>query len=231
MGIQCPVGSYMNWLKDSDFVAPTCPVCSSEFQESSPSVRLTCFDIIHPTCLEHYASQLPAHTAQAGYTCPKCSQPIIPHEDDNSDLAITLRDVLGAQDWAQSFLSDSNRGVPAMGSSKAAGMSSPGHAGNPGEPSSNRTVAFGSVPISRKTVVDDDDKPNFSEVDADEAEHKYKRRGVMQLLVALGLVTPGQGGHVLNSKRLVIVFLVVSVVLLFWVLFKSASMPAEENAV
>lgn len=225
---KCPVGSYLNWLKDSEFEIPKCNVCSTEFTDSAPTVRLTCLHILHPACLEHHASQFPAHTAQAGYGCPQCSKPIVPPDSDQTDLAQALRDVLAAQEWAQAFVGDSKRNS-SLSFKPQSGVKSDdlkGHAGNPPDASRGTTVVLN--PVSRKSVADDsDDNHDYGAEDADEAEHKYRRRGVMQLLVTLGLLTPGQGGHILNSKRLVLVFLVLSLVMLFWVLFKSASTPTD----
>jgi len=225
----------LEWLKDSDFEVPKCIVCSEEFGDS-PTVRLTCFHILHPACLEHYASQFPAHTAQAGYGCPKCTKPIIPASTDQTDLANTLRDVLATQEWAKSFLVDPERdsnsmfkNLPRQPESGLCPEPGKGHAGNPGDSAPGRIpFGFGNT-VSRKVAVDRDDSSDYG-IDSDEAENKYRRRGMMQLLVALGLVTPGQGGHILNSKRLVIVFLAFSLILLFWVLFKSASLSEEDPA-
>jgi len=188
---------------------------------------------LHPACLEHFASQFPAHTAQAGYGCPKCTKPIIPPSTDQTDLANTLRDVLGAQEWAKPFLNDNSdtvfKSLPRQPESGLSPEPGKGHAGTPGDSAPGR-IPFGFAnPVSRKVAVDRDDVSDYG-IDSDEAENKYRRRGMMQLLVALGIVTPGQGGHILNSKRLVVVFLVLSLILLFWVLLKSASLSEEDPA-
>jgi hypothetical protein len=96
---------------------------------------------------------------------------------------------LAAQEWAQSFVGDPKRANNSLPFKNQPGKSpeaadSQGHAGNAGD---TRTT-FVSNPVSRKSVADDgDDTPDY-DVDPDAAEHKYRRRGVMQLLVTLGLL-------------------------------------------
>lgn len=217
----CHIATYKEFLSDSESRKLTCPVCEGGFEDSSPSIRLTCFHVLHPICLSHHASTFPPHTAQAGYTCPVCSVPIIPPESDKSELALIIRDILATQDWAQPFLSKSNTN-PLTSTPK---INSP--VASPSTPTTGeRDFAF--TPISRKSALSGKDIVDPSHIDADDPEHKYRRRGLTQLLVALGLITPGQGGHALNSKRLIFVFLIISTILLFWVLIKSSSPTVED---
>ena len=44
------------------------------------------------------------------------------------------------------------------------------------------------MPVSRKVAQADGDESAVEIYDTDEPENKYRRRGVMQLLVALGIV-------------------------------------------
>lgn len=93
-------------------------------------------------------------------------------------MANTLRDVLEVQDWTKAFLS----GGESSSSSNLNGIQSPIIDNSDG---SGRDP-FTFTPISRKAGAKDDG--NDLVYDTDDAENKYRRRGMMQLLVALGIV-------------------------------------------
>eukprot|EP01103_Thecamoeba_quadrilineata_P007038 TRINITY_DN16819_c0_g1_i1.p1 TRINITY_DN16819_c0_g1~~TRINITY_DN16819_c0_g1_i1.p1 ORF type:complete len:250 (-),score=39.26 TRINITY_DN16819_c0_g1_i1:98-847(-) len=75
----CLVKTYLEWLQNCESDVQTCSLCKGVIT-SDNSIRLTCLDLFHPTCLDAHAASFPSHTAQAGYTCPNCSKPIIPSD-------------------------------------------------------------------------------------------------------------------------------------------------------
>lgn len=124
---QCIVRSYLQWLQDSDY-DPSCRLCGKVLGDESagPCIRLVCYggypvltfdvfssatltlwlptDVMHWSCLDKYARQLPANTAPAGYTCPVCSGPVFPANNVVSPVADCLKQVLAQVNWARAGL-------------------------------------------------------------------------------------------------------------------------------
>ncbi|KAI0237174.1 Zinc finger protein-like 1 [Lamellibrachia satsuma] len=102
---RCIVQSYLQWLQDSDY-EPLCKLCNRSLSDDAagPCVRLICYDVFHWGCLDHYARQLPANTAPAGYTCPLCKSCIFPANNLVSPVADTLRELLSKVNWARAGL-------------------------------------------------------------------------------------------------------------------------------
>ena len=92
---------------------------------------------------------------------------------------------MATQDWAQPFLSKSNTNSLHISTPKLnSPVASPSHPSTP--TTGERDFAF--TPISRKSALSGKDIVDPSHIDADDPEHKYRRRGLTQLLVALGLM-------------------------------------------
>eukprot|EP01132_Coremiostelium_polycephalum_P004294 gene4294-5369_t len=104
----CHIGSYVSWLNDSDFEEPLCGICKGDINSES-SIRLCCYHLFHPECIDVFAASLPATTAQAGYACPKCNKPIIPSSDRTDPLAQSIRKAFSYSQWAEVLLGTSNK--------------------------------------------------------------------------------------------------------------------------
>lgn len=68
------------------------------------SFFLLCLDVFHKECLNDWASQLPPHTAPAGYKCPVCFKPVFPAANLVSPVADHLRENLAVFPWARTGL-------------------------------------------------------------------------------------------------------------------------------
>jgi hypothetical protein len=101
----CIVQSYVQWLQDSEYQA-ICLLCKNLLKDE-PTVRLICYDVFHWSCLDKYASELPATTAPAGYQCPKCKECIFPPSNLVSPVVDILRNKLEATSWARVGLGQS----------------------------------------------------------------------------------------------------------------------------
>ncbi|XP_078586129.1 zinc finger protein-like 1 homolog, partial [Branchiostoma floridae x Branchiostoma japonicum] len=108
---KCIVQSYLQWLQDSDY-NPQCSLCGGALADGDV-VRLICYDVFHWSCLNNvfhwsclnsYAQKLPANTAPAGYTCPKCNSGIFPPPNMVSPVADNLRSWLSQVNWARAGL-------------------------------------------------------------------------------------------------------------------------------
>eukprot|EP00741_Cyanophora_paradoxa_P004924 tig00000849_g4778.t1 len=128
----CVVRSYLEWVQDSEYEWPQkCPVCQQALEESADpanptTIRLMCRDVFHVACLDKYAAQFPAHTAPAGYVCPrhpKCATPILPPPEAKSLLATTIRNHVAGAKWAQSLSSASGTSAAASEASLGASPS------------------------------------------------------------------------------------------------------------
>lgn len=95
-------------------------------------------------------------------------------------MANTIRDVLETQDWAKSFLRKGDQN----GTTDMSGI----QRSNNKELGSNLSTREFTMPVSRKVVQQDGENESVEIYDTDDPENKYRRRGVMQLLVALGIV-------------------------------------------
>eukprot|EP01089_Gocevia_fonbrunei_P023029 TRINITY_DN9537_c0_g1_i1.p1 TRINITY_DN9537_c0_g1~~TRINITY_DN9537_c0_g1_i1.p1 ORF type:complete len:273 (+),score=29.27 TRINITY_DN9537_c0_g1_i1:32-850(+) len=94
----CIIGTYVQWLQDPDYEQPYCEICKDEITPDNV-IRLLCFHMLHPECLDLHASSFPANTAQAGFTCPTCTTPIVPTRPGNSDLSQILLKHLEQASW------------------------------------------------------------------------------------------------------------------------------------
>ncbi|KAI8481490.1 Zinc finger protein-like 1 [Branchiostoma belcheri] len=99
---KCIVQSYLQWLQDSDY-SPQCNLCGGALADGDV-VRLICYDVFHWSCLNSYAQTLPANTAPAGYTCPKCNSGVFPPPNMVSPVADTLKTWLSQVNWARAGL-------------------------------------------------------------------------------------------------------------------------------
>ncbi|KAG5671406.1 hypothetical protein PVAND_001604 [Polypedilum vanderplanki] len=103
---KCVIQSYLQWLKDSDYDS-TCSLCGIDL-ESEDCIRLVCYDLFHKKCLEQRQLKLPATTAAAGHTCPKCQQSIFPPPNLVSPIADTLRIWLSEVSWGRNEIAAFN---------------------------------------------------------------------------------------------------------------------------
>ncbi|GAM19524.1 hypothetical protein SAMD00019534_026990 [Acytostelium subglobosum LB1] len=99
----CHVGSYVDWLNDSDFEEPVCGICKGELK-SDNCIRLMCYDLFHPECIDVYACSLPPTTAMAGYACPTCNKAILPSNERQDALSVNIRKTFAVSSWAEPFL-------------------------------------------------------------------------------------------------------------------------------
>jgi len=135
--------------------------------------------------------------------------------------------VLLTQNWSKKFLSDSQQDDNLDSHHSLSNSIEQRNVNQPPPTSSPANFSYnqepGSYPIHTVSPVSRKPKGGHTQsgFDVDSDEEKYRRRGFMQLLLALGIVTPGYGGHVLNSKRLLLSFLLISLLLLFWVVVKA----------
>jgi len=100
----CMIGTYVQWLQDPDYDKPVCEICKEELTAANV-IRLLCFHMMHPECLDLHASSFPPNTAQAGFTCPhpNCKTPIVPTgRPGNSTLAYLLYRHLENAPWLDS---------------------------------------------------------------------------------------------------------------------------------
>ncbi len=63
--------------------------------------------MFHWSCLDKYASQLPANTAPAGYQCPKCKECLFPPSNLVSPVVEVLKEKLQTVNWARVGLGQS----------------------------------------------------------------------------------------------------------------------------
>jgi len=99
---KCIVQSYINWLKDSDYVS-LCSLCNGSLEEAE-CVRLICYHIFHWNCLNERQSSLPTNTAPAGHTCPLCFEAIFPPVNLVSPVADILKAKLKQVNWGKNEL-------------------------------------------------------------------------------------------------------------------------------
>ena len=64
-------------------------------------------DVFHWSCLDRYASKLPANTAPAGYQCPKCKECIFPPSNLVSPVVEEVRKKLETVSWSRIGLGQS----------------------------------------------------------------------------------------------------------------------------
>ena len=97
---QCVVRSYVSWLQDNDY-NPNCSLCQRSLADTEDeTIRLTCYDLFHWSCLDEYFRSFPSHTAPDGYTCPTCHASIFPPSNLVSPVADHVRRKLATAHWA-----------------------------------------------------------------------------------------------------------------------------------
>lgn len=99
---KCIVQSYIQWLKDSDYVS-NCTLCGLTL-ENGDCIRLICYHVFHWECLNARQAALPPTTAPGGHTCPACSNPIFPPTNLISPVADMLKNRLGQVNWGRNEL-------------------------------------------------------------------------------------------------------------------------------
>ncbi|XP_061400918.1 zinc finger protein-like 1 homolog [Musca vetustissima] len=99
---KCIVQSYLQWLRDSDYVS-NCTLCSTGLEEGE-CVRLVCYHVFHWDCLNARQSALPANTAPRGHTCPVCDTEIFPTTNLVSPVADALKQKLSQANWGRNGL-------------------------------------------------------------------------------------------------------------------------------
>ncbi|EGC38033.1 hypothetical protein DICPUDRAFT_97036 [Dictyostelium purpureum] len=102
----CYIRSYVDWLTDCDFEDSVCGVCKGRFDadDTNDSVRLGCYHLFHPECIDVYVATLSPNTPPSSYPCPKCPKPILPTNDSNSALSESMRDKFSLSSWADPVL-------------------------------------------------------------------------------------------------------------------------------
>ncbi|XP_055351084.1 zinc finger protein-like 1 [Paramacrobiotus metropolitanus] len=234
---KCVIKSYLNWLEDSGYDA-TCPFCHRALGDSE-CARLTCYHLFHWSCLNRYASQLPANTAPAGYKCYTCSQCIFPKGNLASPVADALRQQLETVNWGRAGLGlpllDGNGGTAAVNF----GAMDPEFVHNLQQQSRETTISFEpskdhskDLGYERETVRRAGDSyeskatPSASRYheahDSDSVEVKYKRKPFgewFQRLIRAYIPRPSANDAKAGLRRLFISVLVILVMLLTFGVF------------
>ncbi|XP_067618794.1 zinc finger protein-like 1 homolog [Eurosta solidaginis] len=99
---KCIVQSYLQWLRDSDYV-PNCTLCSTSLEQGE-CVRLICYHVFHWDCLHARQASLPANTAPRGHHCPICKTEIFPNSNLVSPVADALKSNLSQVNWGRNGL-------------------------------------------------------------------------------------------------------------------------------
>ncbi|XP_017475094.1 PREDICTED: zinc finger protein-like 1 homolog [Rhagoletis zephyria] len=99
---KCVVQSYLQWLRDSDYVS-NCTLCSTTLEQGE-CVRLICYHVFHWDCLDARQSSLPANTAPRGHQCPICETEIFPNSNLVSPVADALKAYLSQVNWGRNGL-------------------------------------------------------------------------------------------------------------------------------
>ncbi|KAN0025604.1 hypothetical protein ACTFIU_002043 [Dictyostelium citrinum] len=102
----CYIKSYVDWLTDCEFEDSVCGVCKGKFDvdDNEDSVRLLCYHLFHPECIDVYVAALPQNSSVESYPCPKCPEPILPSNDKQSLLANSIRDKFTHSSWSGDYL-------------------------------------------------------------------------------------------------------------------------------
>ncbi|EDW16346.1 zinc finger protein-like 1 homolog [Drosophila mojavensis] len=99
---KCIVQSYLQWLRDSDYIS-NCTLCGTGLEQGE-CVRLVCYHVYHWDCLNARQASLPANTAPSGHQCPSCSVEIFPTSNLVSPVADALKQYLSQVNWGRSGL-------------------------------------------------------------------------------------------------------------------------------
>jgi len=184
----CVVKTYVEWLTDSEYDTPSCGICKGELHPDQNTLRLMCLHMFHPDCLDAHCASLPPHTAKAGYLCPTCTKPIFP-PDDETTLAKSINEHLSKAPWASTLLTGKINNPPELFESGS--VSTPSFASQSSSSSSSTTTTVSNDMQSSNIA---SRKPGAREqtilIDDEPEEDKYKKRSVMQLFTALGIVQP-----------------------------------------
>jgi len=174
-------------LEDSEFDSPACGICRGEVTNENV-LRLQCFHLFHPECVDIHASSLPANAPPESFTCSVCNTPVIPPATtENNGLITELLRHLRKSPWTASRLG-------ALGASTSNGASTttsmtPNNKTMPGAsvfavPTGAHTPIHGVV--SRKgpaASLSASGAALDALRDADDEDDKYRRRdGVQRLL-------------------------------------------------
>jgi len=231
----CVVRTYVDWLTDSEYEIPVCGICKGEINEDN-HIRLMCLDVFHPECLDVYASSLPPHTAKAGYLCPTCNKAMFPPNGE-SPLAQHLTQHLSQAHWATPLLSLksvestsvlSNQNEETRVTITPDGIETPYQ-----QPSLSSNETSQSFKRNDSQLTNQDSTTSYSSMASrksgnygrdhsivigdEEDEDKYRKRGVMQLFTALGLIKPSKGVKGtkqtrirLDTRRILIIFALIA---------------------
>ncbi|XP_068157055.1 zinc finger protein-like 1 homolog [Drosophila tropicalis] len=99
---KCIVQSYLQWLRDSDYIS-NCTLCGTTLEQGE-CVRLVCYHVYHWDCLNARQAALPANTAPRGHQCPSCNVEIFPTSNLVSPVADALKNYLAQVNWGRNGL-------------------------------------------------------------------------------------------------------------------------------
>jgi len=205
-------------LTDSDYDPPACGICKGQLTEDKV-IRLTCFDLFHPECIDVHASSLPPHTAKSGYLCPICTKPIFP-DLENNPLVKQLNIYLSHATWAKPLIGtnlsetvtnqqDQSRETSSSTNnisptSLEEGLSTPVKRGNEVTQENSFSLASRKQPRDQLFTLHTDE----------DEEDKYQKRSITQLFVALGLVKPSKNKSKtrihLDTRRVLVIFALIT---------------------
>ncbi|ALC47418.1 CG5382 [Drosophila busckii] len=99
---KCIVQSYLQWLRDSDYIS-NCTLCGTTLEQGE-CVRLVCYHVYHWDCLNARQASLPANTTPSGHQCPSCNVEIFPTSNLVSPVAEALKKYLAQVNWGRNGL-------------------------------------------------------------------------------------------------------------------------------
>jgi len=237
---ECVVRTYVQWLKDSDYDQPVCGICKGEFEKGNV-VRLTCFDLFHPECIDVYGSSLPSHTAQAGFVCPTCVQPMIPSdkEAEENPLARKFRDIFAESSWLTRQMPSSSHEEVTHGESESNETiveitDAKDSTSSPIAPTPAAPVTQYSQPSSG--IASRFMKSHSATYDPGDEEEgdKYRKRGVTDLCVGLGLMSKpieSPPAKRLSVKRVMILLVIISIFVTLFVISNQITTAGDEGVV
>lgn len=188
---KCVIKSYLNWLEDSDY-DPNCQLCQRGLVEGE-CARLVCYHVFHWSCLNRYASQLPANTAPAGYKCSTCAHCIFPNGNVATPVADALRKHLETVDWGRAGL-----GLPSFnedGSPNVSSFVSHNHEHNDASSSfttSQQNPLNGGSNSNRETTISFDQDSEDAHLEAHSEREPLRRGGDLASAYDARMATVGQ---------------------------------------
>jgi len=217
----CYVSTYLDWIQNSEFESPSCPLCKGAISQEN-AIRLSCLDLFHIDCLDRYCASLPSNTAQAGYTCPKCSKPLIP-TDTGTALAKHLYEVYSQATWFQR-----GGGLQILKPSEPEKKETRTPLGESSTVPSFTTTGLQSS-HSRKSR-----SSNQVVISQDEDEDKYRKHSFWSFLSSLGLVDdgkksadPSKSKRPVNTRRMLVLFVLLSILATIIILHMSSNNSTE----